>query len=488
MQPNEVIRAEKLYEKDYRIRIVEDFTKRLKELFDNKEQLKTLREYRQALSNPTRTLNEMQLQYLLDTVRKRFGYLNLFDFGEIQKILIEKGVDSELDNEIVNRKEFIENFRNIMIGLDKDCICRGTVTDIKRIVELLNAKGMIIRVAIDSTSKNQSNSSNINYLYGRKKTKMLLDLYNYLIDVGCEELVVGEFIEIKKLEDFEKTWTIRQVIEANNQVDKMVNLIKHVELSPFEAMLFIHKAATWFEYKKPTDEFVESGRVLPSIFKDEKIVCSGYASFVKAVIDKLNLENVLDGTLVCEVVGCTLQEKGDNGKIIEESAHCHNLIRIEDDKYGIKGVYVEDACWDCAKPKRKNMEEGRGFAHCLYPVADLLNFTDKVYRQKFNKKRVYNLLYARRRNKFENQRLESIVQEIESLHIPDVVWKNILNSKPIDIDVYRRGLKNVIRKTTDEGLEYAKKEAEAEIEKSISMAKKSFSDKSKNTFYIGDKR
>lgn len=487
MESYEVIRAEQLYIKEYKDNVLKSFTKRLQETRDSKKRLKQLLSYRKALTHPTKNLNEMQLQYLLDTVRNRYGHTDLFDFEQIQKILIKKGISIELDKQISELRENVRHLENVIIALDKECIYKESVDEIKNIVTLLNKKDINIRVGIDTLNSNQLNDEMTNYLYNKNQTELLSSLHNFLVDSKCEGIVIGEFIQIKGIDDLAKTWTFQQVAEANNQIDEIVSFIKNAKLSTFETMLFIHKAATSFEYNNTDDKFLEVGRVLPSIFKDEKIVCSGYASFVKAVIDKLNMENILKGVLTCELVGCRLEEKDANGEI-KDTAHCHNLIHIEDEKYGIKGVYVEDACWDCAKNQSKDMEDGRGFVHCLYPVSDLLHFKNKIYKQKFNKKRIHNLLYAKRRREFINPKIENIAKGIDDFHIPYAVWRNFFNSKPIPLQTYKDGLENVIKIFTRKNAAFAKVEAEREIEKSINRAKKLFTEKSKNSFYNSVKR
>ena len=53
-------------------------------------------------------------------------------------------------------------------------------------------------------------------------------------------------------------------LTSNNKIDDIVNHIKGNNLSPFEAMLYIHKWASSYVYNAADKLDLEGGRVLPS--------------------------------------------------------------------------------------------------------------------------------------------------------------------------------------------------------------------------------
>lgn len=171
---------------------------------------------------------------------------------------------------------------------------------------------------------------------------------------------------------FNGLWTFEQVVKANEEIDKLVKSIKDANLSPYEAMTFIHKYITDNYYYNNTDN-IESSRTITGAILYKEIVCVGYASMVKAIVDKLDMPN-----LKCDYLSCRLTKKDLSGL----GAHMQNLVAIKDDKYGIDGVYVEDACFDSAKTiDDSGSKIALGFGNFLFSVNDVENYKDYNYFQ-----------------------------------------------------------------------------------------------------------
>ena len=244
--------------------------------------------------------------------------------------------------------------------------------------------GNKVRIAVNDEMENMSNDSSANYLYSKEDLEVLIGLNNRLAEEGMtgKGIVFDEFKTISSIEDYKQAWGIEDVIKANNEIERIASDIKKMEFSPFEAMVYIHSYLTKNYAYAEGD--TEQCRVIPGIIKDGKIVCSGYASFVKSIVDKLNIPE-----LKCDIVGCEMYARTLACDF--EGGHCHNLIKITDKKYNINGYYIEDACWDA---KTKKYENGRGFAHCLYPVSDLEHISGMHYVQYDGGSRLSNLIYA----------------------------------------------------------------------------------------------
>ena len=361
------------------------------------------------------------------------------------------------------------------IALDRNYITRDKIDIMKKfakfVLEQKESDTRGLNIAIDEDISKRSSNSIVNYTYTEEETELLLELHSYLKSLGHSGLVVYEFTTINDVNDFSKGWNMDQIVDANNKIQELADIIKDKKFSPFEAMLFIHKCSTDFIYFEPNNvsvSNVEVGRVLPSILNGKYIVCTGYASFVKAVVDRAEIPG-----LQCDIVAC---------KIINGGYHCHNLIHIKDEKYSINGSYIEDACWDCKKPENNESRTGGGFAHCLYHIKDLLYLSRWRYAD-------YGLNNNRREvfavNKTSTEdKLNIILNCLCSKHIifPNIVNEYIKKSRPISIETYKQGLKNMYMKFSHLSSEKINKSIEKEIYISEIAAVKSFTNKAINCF------
>ncbi|MBQ7884753.1 MAG: hypothetical protein IJ318_01490 [Clostridia bacterium] len=258
----------------------------------------------------------------------------------------------------------------------------------------LLGQGQQVKIVVNSPMRSKNNDDQIDYLFSNETLRRLIDLNNSLHGAGMKSyIMVNEYADVIDGDMIKRSWTLKDVVVANREIDNIAKRIKEQNLSPFEAMVYIHKYITSnFAYKEGG---TEECRVIPGIFKNGKIVCSGYASFVKAIVDKLDMPE-----LKCMIVGCELYKKSLS--LDMEGGHCHNLVWIKDEKYGLDGYYVEDACWDSKLP---NYEQGRGFAHCLYPVGDLAHMRGMHYVQHSKGDRLSSLM-------FDPQEMENALTEM----------------------------------------------------------------------------
>ena len=170
---------------------------------------------------------------------------------------------------------------------------------------------------------------------------------------------------------------------------------------------------------------LESSRVLPGIFNNQEIVCSGYASLVKAIIDKLGMPE-----LECDLVACKFVD--EHNEIME--SHCHNLVKIRDKKYGIDGYYVEDACWDS---KNESYPNGKGIANFMYPVEDLIHYKGLGFDQ----------FHSKVDNLFKMVGLGN--RKLDPYSLP-IISENIDKSTPIESKKYEECLTNLFKKMNPE--------------------------------------
>lgn len=327
-----------------------------------------------------------------------FGGANKAELKEIEKKYSKPEIVDDFVLETAQSMLLFKEPKNYLTGRveeleeKKDIFClkmsRVDLSDdkfmekIEDLASKLLKDGRQVRLAVNDAMASKSNEGLADYLYTPEDMEKLITLNNKLVLQGMEKgIVFDEFRFIRSVDDYNEAWNIDDVVKANKNVDNLAANIKKMNLSPFETMMFIHSYLTKnFAYAEGR---TEECRVMPGIIKSGKIVCSGYASFVKTIVDKLNMP-----TLKCDLVGCELYKKSLTYDM--EGGHCHNLIKIYDEKYGIDGYYIEDACWDA---KIKNFEKGRGFSHCLYPISDLEHIKDMYYVQKDGASRLEALMF-----------------------------------------------------------------------------------------------
>lgn len=93
------------------------------------------------------------------------------------------------------------------------------------------------------------------------------------------------------------------------------------------------------EYKNSLDDSRNPHRIINS----GNIVCQGYSSFLFLILNGMD-KNVSSIVVSVDVL---------HDDIVE--GHTRNLIRIDDDKYSIHGLFVLDPTWDSASKRDKKL-------------------------------------------------------------------------------------------------------------------------------------
>ena len=140
-------------------------------------------------------------------------------------------------------------------------------------------------------------------------------------------------------------YDIETYIKEEEKLEKLVSDIKNSNLSPFEKCLACYNIAKKFKPYKENDDEKEKSRYLKYILQDdnEYIVCLGFSNLLKAILDRIGIPN--------QVIGVDVDISYDGGfsledKSLDMAGHARNLIKIDDDKYGIHGYYLADSTWD----------------------------------------------------------------------------------------------------------------------------------------------
>jgi len=309
-----------------------------------------------------------------------------------------------------------------IFSLDRNEITPTNFIYFKKYFRILKEQGKEVRFIISQDMLKQNNTDRVNYTYSKEEFDLIVEIDNFLKRNDSEGVLFREFLGIEREEDLDYAWNLHQIITVNKHIDRVVNIIKRNKYSPFETMIFLHKFVTTNFYYNKGD--LEESRILPGIYYKTKIVCSGYATLIKAVIDRLD-----NPSLKAEMFGCKFFSNTPPYDI--KSSHCQNLIFIKDDKYEIEGYYIEDATFDSRKLFNGSRDDG-GVAHCLLPLNALRHFHDYIYASVFDKNRFKNIMTN-----------SSVIRGIDDNYRPIVERKYGKYSKPISIHKYLSAMRFV---------------------------------------------
>lgn len=323
-------------------------------------------------------------------------------------------------------KSKIDDFSNkIVITIKKSSINTENLQKLKVFAEKMLSNELNVSICIHDQQEN--GDFNIDYLYSNEQINKIIDLNNYLLEKGMKDQIrFKENALVNSDIDLLTTWSLDDVIKANKNIDNVVEHIKKNNFSPFEAMTYIHMYVTSnFKYTD-TEWRLEECRSIVGAYQG-KIVCAGYSSLVKAIVDKLN-----DPNLQCECIGANLYKKRFFRYELE-GGHSHNLIHIKDEKYNIDGHYMEDTCWDS---KSDDYPTGKGFTYFMYPVTDLEYFNGMIYQQKFSD-RLYDSIFFD-----QEQFAEALIDPKKASKyqhkIPEIVERYGDKSTPIPLETLRK--------------------------------------------------
>lgn len=170
---------------------------------------------------------------------------------------------------------------------------------------------------------------------------------NYTIDITDYNVTEDELTTLQALMQkynfdivdtnwFGGTWSAVNYLKAEIKLDKVASVIKNNNLSQFESFICAYHFASNRKYSfAPKGSPFQMCRSYVDVLNYDYCVCVGYATVLKRLCDKMNIE--------CAVQGCLAKDK--SGKIVN---HANNLVYIKDDKYHIDGLFYSDSRMDCS--------------------------------------------------------------------------------------------------------------------------------------------
>ena len=138
--------------------------------------------------------------------------------------------------------------------------------------------------------------------------------------------------------------TIDQFDAMRATLDYYKGLILQNDLSPAERICYAYDLIKSNIYRE-CEENRTTARQIHHIVETGNIVCVGYAVFLAQLLKEVGVKAHAIGTSV----------PLDDGKT---AGHQRNLVEIEDDKYGIHGMYAFDCTWDSNSDVYKVIREG----------------------------------------------------------------------------------------------------------------------------------
>ena len=286
-----------------------------------------------------------------------------------------------------------------------------------------------------------------NYLYSQAELQALDEIERFYQSKGLKNaLKFSELSSVENENDFKSAWSYSLVKKANRNVDTVVEYMKRLKLTPFEAMLFVHTFVGKFQYNssKSNNKWQdEISRVILGIaLKEGYIVCSGHASFGKAVIDKYN-----DPNLVCDFSPLQFMDKNN----LSISAHEQLVVTINDEKYHIKGMYGDDICANVSKDGIPDIST------CLFPLEDLNNYKMFFARIMNFNNRYEAIINPSPTDRFSDEDVQSFINanldKNKDLVVHSIIRrferqvdKNAINSEPIPYDSYFNALFTIMYK------------------------------------------
>lgn len=140
--------------------------------------------------------------------------------------------------------------------------------------------------------------------------------------------------------------TYEEYQNMRGAIDWYKEVISQENLSPLEIITYAYDIMKTFKYLEDEDD-KERSRYIPAIVTDGKIVCVGYSTFFQQLLQEFGIKT--------EKLSVSTPDQNN-----QMAGHARNIVRVDDDKYNIHGIYVFDATWDSVKQGLSKVETEEG--------------------------------------------------------------------------------------------------------------------------------
>ena len=165
--------------------------------------------------------------------------------------------------------------------------------------------------------------------------------------ISLENKTYDDIYQLKQMDDTSKCTvryskgdssadsTYEEFLNMRGTIDYYKELIEQSNLSPVEQVAYVYDILKTMRYQE-NNEDKQRSRNIHAIVTDGTIVCVGYAAFAKQLLSELGIKCLNVG------VTCKAEEGPDGG-------HARNIVKVDDDKYNIHGLFAMDITWDSDK-------------------------------------------------------------------------------------------------------------------------------------------
>ena len=116
--------------------------------------------------------------------------------------------------------------------------------------------------------------------------------------------------------------------------------------------MMVYDVIKSFVYNESPED-TSNSRYIPQIIKTGNIVCAGYSSLLTQVLQELGIP----------ATSYTVALEPEQDKVVY---HARTLIRLDDEKYNIHGIYTLDSTWDSQKKELSTVTSKEGKEEIRY--------------------------------------------------------------------------------------------------------------------------
>lgn len=212
-------------------------------------------------------------------------------------------------------------------------------------------------------------------------------------------------------EDMNKTWTVKEVENANAQIEKIAKKFKEKKLSPYEKLLGAYLTVVSKTYNQDLQEHPAQPRSVFGVLNSDKVVCVGYSVLLQAIMEQVGEENI-------KIYQNHVAISYDNSEI--NSLHQDIIVYIKDEKYGLNGYYFLDPTIDNPSKSKDANVTLNAF---LVPVKDIKNI----------KKHLRNFQIPRESELFFSEEMEKRRRESSAANM--IAYNNNQNINRVNSDI-----------------------------------------------------
>lgn len=165
-------------------------------------------------------------------------------------------------------------------------------------------------------------------LHRYKRVIISLDNKNYEDIERLYELGIDIYIRVKGDKGI---CTLDEFKKMRNFFNSFVERYSSYKLSVLEKITLAYDCVKFFSYNEEENDKLTDSRSIAKSISTGHIVCEGYSRIFCQLLDELNVTSNL------AFIKPTIQE---------QNGHVRTIVKVNDEKYGINGIFVFDPTWD----------------------------------------------------------------------------------------------------------------------------------------------